>query len=52
MALVIIYSLTQMGHLQNDPTPISVDNLTIQIKQSKAWDMQLHWLCDKENKKM
>ena len=59
MALVIIHLLTQMGHLQTDPTPIRADNSTsvgfvnknIQMKQSKTWDMQLHWLRDKENQK-
>ena len=58
--LVIIYLLNQMGHLQTNPTPIRTDNSismgfknkNIQMKQSKTWDMQLHWLRDKENQKV
>lgn len=58
-ALPLIYALEQMGHKQLQPTPIKTDNSTtegfvhnnIQMKRSKAWDMQLHWLRDQENKK-
>ena len=47
-----------MEHEQNPPTPIRTDNSTsaiyvnknMQMRHSKAWDMQLHWLRDKENK--
>ena len=56
-ALPIIYFLEHMGHPQLYPTPISTDNLTLagfvnknmQMKASKTWDIQLHWLWDKEN---
>ena len=45
-----------MGHPQ-PPTPVITDNSTtagftngnIQIKKSKSWDMNLHWLRDREN---
>ena len=48
-----------MGHKQNQPTPIRTDNSTsagfvnknMQMKHSKTWDMQLHWLRDKEMQK-
>ena len=48
-----------MGHKQNQPTPIQTDNSTsagfvnknMQMRHSKAWDMNLHWLRDKENSK-
>ena len=48
-----------MGHKQNQPTPIRTDNSTsagfvnknMQMKHSKTWNMQLHWLRDKENNK-
>ena len=47
-----------MNHPQ-PPTRIYTDNSTaadffnknIQLKHSKAWDMNLHWLRDQENKK-
>ena len=50
--------LTEMGHPQ-PPTIIHTDNTTttgfandnIQLKRSKSWDMNLHWLRDKETKK-
>ena len=55
--LPIRYMLEQMNHPQSRPTPLKTDNSTadgfvknnIQMKKSKAWDMQLHWLRDKEN---
>ena len=54
--LPIIYMLTQMGHPQKHPVPLRTDNSTssgfvnknIQMRQSKTWDMHLHWLRDKE----
>ena len=47
-----------MGHHQT-PTIISTDNSTthgfchknIQLKKSKSWDMNLHWLREKETTK-
>ena len=47
-----------MGHSQT-PTPIQTDNstsagftnLNMQLKKSKSWDMNLHWLWDRENQK-
>ena len=53
--LPIIYTLEQMVHPQKQPVPIRTNNSTsagfisrnIQMKQSKTWDMQLNWLCDK-----
>ena len=50
-------TLQEMGHPQ-PPTPI-LDNTTalgyinknIKAKGSKAWDMKLHWLRDRESKK-
>ena len=53
----IVHTLTHMGHKQKQPTPIRADNSTavgfvnrnMQMKQSKTWDMQLHWLRDKQN---
>ena len=58
-SLPIAYTLEQMGHKQLHPTPIRTDNSTsagfvnknIQMKMSKTWDMHLHWLRDKQNKK-
>ena len=52
----IIHTLTQMNHLQDGPTPLRTDNSTshgfvhnnIQMKKSKSWDMELHWLRDKK----
>ena len=46
----IRYVLEAIGHKQNKPTPLRTDNSTssgfvnknMQMKQSKAWDMQLH----------
>ena len=48
-----------MRHPQINPIPIRTDNSTsvgfvnknMQMKASKTWDMQLHWLRDKENMK-
>ena len=56
LSLHIRNLLQGMGHAQ-PPTTIKTDNSTavgfvhqtIQQKASKAWDMQLHWLRDKEN---
>ena len=50
--------LQAMGHPQ-PPTPVITDNSTtagftngnIQLKKSKSWDMNLHWLRDRENHK-
>ena len=47
-----------MGHTQT-PTHISTDNSTthgfcnknIQLKRSKSWDMNFHWLRDKDTLK-
>ena len=47
-----------MGH-PKDPTPITTDNTTttafvhknMVTKTSKSWDMNLHWLRDKEVQK-
>ena len=55
-SIPIVYILHQMGHPQKQPTPIRTDNSTssgfvnrnMQMRQSKTWDMQLHWLRDKE----
>ena len=57
-SIPIVYILTQMNHPQRQPTPIKSDNSTavgfvnknMQLKKSKTWDMQLHWLRDNENK--
>ena len=56
----IRYVLEAIGHKQIKPTPLRTDNSTssgfvnknMQMKQSKAWDMQLHWLRDKPNKEI
>ena len=48
-----------MGHIQTQPTPLRTDNSTsagfannnIIMKQSKIWDIHLHWLCDTPNSK-
>jgi hypothetical protein len=53
-AIPIAYLLTQMGHTQKQPILIRTDNSTsagfvnrnMQMKMSKTWDMQLHWLQD------
>ena len=53
----MVHTLELMGHHQRQPTPIRADNSTavgfvnknMQMKQSKTWDMQLHWLRDKQN---
>ena len=53
----MVYIITTMGHPQRQPTPIKSDNSTavgfvnknMQMKKSKTWDMQLHWLRDKQN---
>ena len=50
--------LQQMGHPQ-PPTLIRTDNSTavgfanknIQMRKSKSWDMNLHWLRDREHRK-
>lgn len=50
--------LIAMGHPQ-PPTPIKIDNTTalgyvndnIQLKKSKAWDMNCYWLRDREEQK-
>ena len=49
--------LTEMNHIQSQPTPVCTDNSTsagfanknMIMKQSKTWDMQLHWLLDPSN---
>ena len=54
-ALAIRNLLQHMGHCQ-PPTIIRTDNSTttgfannnIQMKRSKSWDMNLHWLRNKE----
>ena len=54
-AIAIRNLLQQMGHYQPS-TIIRTDNSTttgfannnIQMKRSKSWDMNLHWLRDKE----
>ena len=54
----IRHLLQKMGHRQ-PPTPIATDNSTtagfannnIQLKKSKSWDMNLHWLRDREHRK-
>jgi hypothetical protein len=54
----IRHILQAMGHPQ-PPTPVITDNSTtagftngnIQLKKSKSWDMNLHWLRDRENHK-
>ena len=51
----IRHILIEMGHRQ-PPIPIMTDNSTaagfsnnnIQLKKSKSWDMNLHWLRDRE----
>ena len=53
----MVYIITAIGHPQRQPTPIKSDNSTavgfvnknMQMKKSKTWDMQLHWLRDKQN---
>ena len=50
--------LEAMGHKQ-PPTPLATDNSTtagfvnknIQLKKSKSWDMNMHWLRDREHQK-
>ena len=50
--------LIALGHPQSINT-INTDNSTtagfvdkyMQLKKSKSWDMQLHWLRDRENRK-
>lgn len=59
-AIPIIHTLHQMGHTQAGPTPLQTDNSTssgfvnknIQMKRSKAWDMELHWLRNKTISKL
>ena len=56
-SIPIVHTLNHMGHKQQQPTPIRANNSTavgfvnrnMQMKQSKTWDMQLHWLRDKQN---
>ena len=58
LSLPIHHMLIAMGHPQ-DPTPIATDNTTttafvhknMVMKKSKSWDMNLHWLRDKEAQK-
>ena len=58
IALPLRHILIAIGHPQ-PPTIISTDNSTshgfcnnnIQLKRSKSWDMNLHWLRDRETKK-
>ena len=47
-----------MGHpqpltiIKNDnSTAVGFTNKNIQLKQSKSWDMNLHWLQDREKRK-
>ena len=56
ISIPIHHILIAMGHPQ-DPTPIATDNKTtttgfvnknMVMKKSKSWDMNLHWLRDKE----
>ena len=55
-AITMRRTLKNIGHPQ-PPTPIRTDNSAstgfvnknMQMKMSKTWDMQLHWLRDKEN---
>ena len=54
-AIPIRHLLHCLGHIQ-PPTPIKTDNTTalgyikrtIQQRKSKSWDMQFHWLRDRE----
>ena len=58
VALPLRQTLIEMGHPQ-PPTIIHTDNSTthgfanknIQLKKSKSWDMNLHWLRNQEQKK-
>ena len=58
LSLPIRHILIAMGHPQL-PTPIATDNTTttgfihnnMVMKRSKSWDMNLHWLRDKEVQK-
>ena len=58
LAVPLRHLLNKMGHPQSQ-TVINTDNSTssgfvhdnIQLKQSKSWDMNLHWLRDKETQK-
>ena len=53
----IVHMLTLMGHPHYQPTPTKSDNSNVvgfvnknmQMKESKTWDMKLHWLRDKQN---
>jgi len=57
-AIPIRHFLECLGHKQ-PPTPLKTDNSTafgyvhntIQQRKSKSWDMQFHWLRDRENNK-
>ena len=57
--LPLRHLLTDMGHIQTQPTPVRTDNSTAAgftnknmiMKHSKTWDMQLHWLQDPNNNK-
>lgn len=56
-SIPILYMLEKMEHKKNQPTLIRTDNSTsvgfvnknMQMRQFKAWDMQLYWLCYKQN---
>ena len=58
IALPLRQLLIEMGHPQ-PPTIIHTDNSTthgfvnknIQLKKSKSWDMNLHWLRDRETRR-
>ena len=58
IAVPLRHVLIAMGHPQ-PPTLISTDNSTcegfvnnnIQLKKSKSWDMHMHWLRDREQRK-
>ena len=59
-ALPVKFLLKQMRHPQLNPISIQTDNSTsagffnknMQMKASKTWDMQLHWLWGKQNMKI
>ena len=56
--LIIRQALCDLGHPQ-PPTPLKTDNTTahsfvhanMRQRKSKAWDMRMHWLRDREAKK-
>ena len=55
-SIPIFHLLIHTGYPQEQPTPICTDNITskgfvnrnMQMKMSKTWDMQLHWLHDRQ----